>query len=103
MPFAATWTDLEIIILSEGSQCKRQIPYGITYIWNLNYNTNQHIYETRTDSQIYRTDLRLPRGWGREGLGVWDQQMQSIIYRMNMQKGLTVQHTEPLSISCDKA
>ena len=27
MPFAATWMDLEIIILSEGSQRERQIPY----------------------------------------------------------------------------
>ena len=33
MPFAATWMDLEIIILSEVSQ--RKISYGITYMWNL--------------------------------------------------------------------
>ena len=33
MPFAATWMDLEIIILSEVSQ--RQIPYDITYRRNL--------------------------------------------------------------------
>ena len=33
MPSAATWMDLEIIILSEVSQ--RQIPYGITYMWHL--------------------------------------------------------------------
>ena len=31
MPFVATWTDLEIIILSE----VRQILYDITYMWNL--------------------------------------------------------------------
>ena len=30
MPFAATWMDLEIIILSQ-----RRIPYDITYMWNL--------------------------------------------------------------------
>ena len=29
---------------------ERQIPY-ITYVWNLKYDTNEHIYETRTDSQ----------------------------------------------------
>ena len=33
MPFAATWMDLEIIILSEVSQ--RQISYDIIYMWNL--------------------------------------------------------------------
>ena len=50
MSFAATWMDLEIIILSEVSQ-KRQIPYNITYMWNLKYNTNDLVYETETNSQ----------------------------------------------------
>ena len=35
MPFAATWMDLEIIILSEVSQTKRQISYDIAYMQNL--------------------------------------------------------------------
>ena len=34
MPFAATWVDLEIIILSEVNQTEQQ-KYNITYIWNL--------------------------------------------------------------------
>ena len=29
-------------------------------------------------------------GWGREVLGVWDQQVQTIISRMDKQQGLTV-------------
>ena len=33
IPFAATWMDLEIIILGEISQ--RQISYDITSMWNL--------------------------------------------------------------------
>ena len=33
------------------SERERQIPYDITYMWNLKYDTNQHIYETKTDSQ----------------------------------------------------
>ena len=53
MPFAATWMGLEIIILSKvKSERERQIQYNITYMWNLKYNTNKHIYETETDSQI---------------------------------------------------
>ena len=51
MPFAATWMDLGIIILSKSkSERERQIPYDITYMWNLKYDTKQHIFET--DSQI---------------------------------------------------
>ena len=42
MPFGATWMDLEIIILSEVRE--RQIPYDVTYTWNLKYDTNQHTY-----------------------------------------------------------
>jgi len=31
-------------------------------MWNLKYNTDEHIYETETDSQTWRTDLLLPSG-----------------------------------------
>ena len=36
MLFAATWMDLEMIILIER---ERQIPYDVTYMWNLKYDT----------------------------------------------------------------
>ena len=53
MPFVATWMDLEIITLREVSQKReRQIPYAITYMWNLKYDTNELIYKTETDSQM---------------------------------------------------
>ena len=39
--------------------------------------------------------------WGKDGLGVWDQQAQTIVYRMDKQ-GPTGQHRELYSISCDK-
>ena len=51
MPSAATWMDPEIIILSEVSEKERQIPYDITYLWNLKYDTNELIYKIETDSQ----------------------------------------------------
>ena len=44
------------------SERERVIPCDITYMWNLKYDTNEHIYETKTDSQIERTDLWMPRG-----------------------------------------
>ena len=93
MPFSGTWIDMEIIILTEVSQKET---YDITYMQNLKYDTNEPIYKTETDSQTQRTDLQLPRR--REGLGVWDQQMQSIIYRMDKEEGPTVQHREIYSI-----
>ena len=49
MPFAATWMDLEIIILSEVRE--RQILYDIIYMWNLKNDTNELIYKTETDLQ----------------------------------------------------
>ena len=33
------------------SDRERKISYDITYMWNLKYNTNEHIYETKIDSQ----------------------------------------------------
>ena len=44
------------------SERERQIPYDITYMQNLKYDTNELTYKTETDSQ--RTDLWLPRGSG---------------------------------------
>ena len=35
MSFAATWMDLEIIILNEMSDKKRQVMYSVTHTWNL--------------------------------------------------------------------
>ena len=34
------------------SEGERQIPYDITYMWNLKYGTNDPIYKTETDSDI---------------------------------------------------
>ena len=63
MPFAATWLDLESIILSEVRQ--RQIQYHVTYMWKLKKNdTNELINKTETDSQTLKTNLWLPKGKG---------------------------------------
>ena len=51
MPFATTWMDLEILILSEVSQTEKDKYHMISHIWNLKYDTDELIYETETDSQ----------------------------------------------------
>ena len=47
MTFAATWTDLVIIILVR----QRQILYDITYLWNVKNDINELIYKTEIHSQ----------------------------------------------------
>ena len=65
MPFAATWMDLEFIILSK----VRQTPYNITCMWNLKYDTSEFIYEAETDRFVV---TKRERGWWKDKLGVAD-------------------------------
>ena len=83
MPFAATWMQLEIIILREGR--KKQMTYGITYMQNLNYGTNEPFYEIEINSQTQTSDLWLPRGsrGDRDTLGVWGWQMPITTFTRN--------------------
>ena len=48
------------------------MPYDITYTWNLKYGTNKPIYETETDSELYRTDQWLPKRRRCAGRMNWD-------------------------------
>ena len=41
LPFATTWMNLEIIILSEVSQTEKDKNSIITYMWNLKNKTNR--------------------------------------------------------------
>ena len=67
MPFAATWMDLEFIILSEVRG--KHISYNIAYMWNLR-KKNELIPQAEIDSQTQKTPLWLPK-WNRWGkLGV---------------------------------
>ena len=50
MPFAATWIDLEIIILSEASQLEKDNYHLISFDkWSLKY-TNELIYKIEKNS-----------------------------------------------------
>ena len=95
MPFAATWMDLEIIILSEVNQSKMN-SNDITYTYNLKYDTNELIQKTnnfvkfKNKIKLKKKKKRKPKqthgprkqiyGYqrgqrmGRDKLGIWDQQ-----------------------------
>ena len=49
------------------SERERQIPYDITYIWNLKYNTNEHIYKTNKLTDI-KNRLAVARKEARTGI-----------------------------------
>ena len=61
--------DLETIILKlSQSERERQMPYDITDMWNLKYDTNETVYETETDShRENRLVVAEGEGWGRGG------------------------------------
>ena len=52
LPFAATWMDLEGILLSEISQRERQILYDIAYMWNLKNQQSSNYNIKEANSQI---------------------------------------------------
>ena len=53
MPFAATWMDLEIVILSEISQTQKDKYHMISLICGILKNgTNELIYKTEIESQM---------------------------------------------------
>ena len=58
MPYAATWMDLEIIILSETNQKEKDKYHMISFLCGIQKNsTNELIYKTETDSQTQKTNV----------------------------------------------
>ena len=81
MPFAATWMELEILMLSEVSQKEKGKYHMISHTWNLKYGTNDPVQKTETDHG-HGEQACVCQG-GREGDGqrVWGWQVQTITFR----------------------
>ena len=72
-------------------------------MWKLKYDTNELIYEIETDSQTQRKKkLMVIKGWGRDKLGVSDQQIQTTIYKKDKQQVPIVQHKGLYLVSYNK-
>ena len=74
LPFAATWMDLENIILSEVSQRKTNTLCYHLYVESKKNNTNKSIYKTETDLDIGKKLVvtEVGREGRRDELGVQD-------------------------------
>ena len=66
VPFAATWMDLEMIILSEVSQTERDKYRTISGMWNLKNDAKESIYKTDRLTDI-ENRLVVAKGQGIEG------------------------------------
>ena len=69
MSFVATWMQLEILILSEGSQKEeKQTQYDITYVWNLKYGTNELSTEQKQTYRLGEQTCGCQSGRGERGM-----------------------------------
>ena len=62
MPFAATWMDPEIVILSEVRE--RHISYVIAYMWNLKKGYKRTYLQNRNRVTDEENKLMVTRGFG---------------------------------------
>ena len=57
-----------------------QLPYDVTYMWNLKYGTNELICKTGTNSQTQKINLWSPKG--KEGGGGIDEEFGISRYKL---------------------
>ena len=69
-------------------------------MWTLKYGTTEFIYGIETHRK--QTNIVTKGERRRDKLGVWDQQIQTTMYKIGNQQGPTVWHGELYSISCNK-
>ena len=60
MPLAATWADLEVVIVNEVSQRKTNIIRYHLHVESKNNETSEFISKTEIASQTLKTNLWLP-------------------------------------------
>ena len=82
MSFAATWMDVEIIILSKVSQTDKD-KYHITYMQNLKKMIQINLFTKQEQTHRHRKQTySYQRGkvWRRDKLGIWKLHIHTAIY-----------------------
>ena len=65
MPFAATWMDLETVIMSEVGQTEKdEYHYDITYMWNLKKCYKRTCLQSRNRVTVVENNALVTRGEG---------------------------------------
>ena len=71
MPFAATWMDLEIVILSKVSQTQKDKYHDIAYMWNLKKGVQMNLFTKQ--KQSHRCRKQTYGSQGKRGGGInWE-------------------------------
>ena len=74
----------------------------LSFPWKRKKITEEKKIKEKKKNMIIEKRLVIVKGWKRDALRVWNQQMQTTIHKMDKQQGPTVQHRELYSIPCDK-
>ena len=95
MPFAATWMDLESVIVKAD---RGEILHDIPYRWNLKGKTQMNLL--RKQKETNRKQIYGCWGWGRESQGLWEDHGHTAIFKTDNHQGPIVQHMKLYSTLC---
>ena len=84
MPFAATWMDLEIVIISEVSQTKKDKYHMILLIGGIFKERVQMNLFTKQSHRCRKQNYGYQGvRWGRDKLGEWDWYIHITVYKID--------------------
>ena len=67
MSFAATWMDLEVIILSEVSETEKDKYHDKTYMWNLKKMIQMNLFPKQKQTHVHRKPFMVTKEERGEG------------------------------------
>ena len=89
MPFAATWIDLESVILNEVSQKRRNIVWYPLYVQSEINDANELTYKTKQVHKLRKQAYGFWGKWQGEQI-VWNGHVYTNIFKMGNQQESTV-------------